>query len=264
MANARKAKLALQMCSIHQYIRTVGLEKAVAAVAKIGYEGVEFAGYWDRSASDLGKMLADNGLVACGTHVLLDAFRGDELKKSCEFCLGYGSNLLVCPENGIPEDWDKPADDWWKYLAEFYAHVADEAAKYGCRVGLHNHVWEFQTKLSDGTSVWDYFFSNTPKTVCMEQDVGWTAYAGFDPCEQFLKYPGRSSTLHAKETGMDEPGFEAILGKPAPGTSGIDWDKLLPVAEKDGVEWLVVECEHHCDTLDAVAPSYEFLKGRLA
>ncbi len=43
---------------------------------------------------------------------------------------------------------------------------------------------------------------------------------------------------------------KAILGKPAPGTSG--------------VEWLVAECEHHCDTLDAVAPSYEFLKGQLA
>ena len=40
------------------------------------------------------------------------------------------------------------------------------------------------------------------------------------------------------------------VGKPTPGTSG--------------VEWLVAECEHHCDTLDAVAPSYEFLKGQLA
>ncbi len=75
-------------------------------------------------------MLADNGLGACGTHVLLDAFRGDELKKSCEFCLGYGNNLLVCPENGIPEDWDKPADDWWKHLAEFSVVIEEKDIPY--------------------------------------------------------------------------------------------------------------------------------------
>ncbi len=265
MNKTYKAKIAVQLYSIHQYTKAVGLKKTIEDVAKIGYAGVEFAGYWDFSSAELKKMLDDNGLVACGTHVSTDAFKGDVLKAACEFNLGFGNNLLICPGggNGLPKDWDKPADDWWKYLADFYAKVADEAAKFGCRVGLHNHAWEFQNKLSDGTLMWDYFFSNTPKSVVMEQDVGWTTYAGFDPCEQYVKYPGRSITLHAKENGLHEEGYDAILGKPAPGAKGVEWEKLFPVAEKDGVEWYVVECEQHFDSLEAIAPSYEFLKPYL-
>ena len=40
----------------------------VEQVAKIGYKGVEFAGYWGRSAKEIRKMVDDNSLVTCGTH----------------------------------------------------------------------------------------------------------------------------------------------------------------------------------------------------
>ena len=257
-------RIAVQLYSIHKYIAEVGLPKAIADVAKIGYAGVEFAGYWNASAPELKRMLDDNGLVACGTHVGRDSFGGDALKAACDFCRAYGNDLLICPGggNGIPPDWARPKDDWWKFLVDFYARAADEAEKFGCRIGLHNHAWEFQTKLSDGTLMWDYFFSNTPSNVCMEQDVGWTTYAGYDPCEQFRKYPHRSPTLHAKENGMDSPAFDAILGQPDAGCKGVDWDALFPVADADGVKWHVVECERHFDSLDAIAPSFAFLKAK--
>ena len=57
--------------------------------------------------------------------------------------------------------------------------------------------------------------------------------------------------------------FDAILGKPGePGATPVDWDGLIPVTEKDGVEWYVVECERHFDDLSAVLPSYNFLKAK--
>ena len=94
--------------------------------------------------------------------------------------------------------------------------------------------------------------------------VGRNSLAGHDPCEQFMKYPGRSPTLHAKENGADEPGFDAILGRSAPGRPGVDWKRLISAARKDGVEWFVVECERHFDSLDAVAPSFEFLSEAMS
>ncbi len=261
---SQKPGIAVQLYSIYKYIGAVGLPKALKDVADIGYKGVEFAGYYNYSAADLKKLLDDNGLVACGTHTSRASFTGDAVKETCEFNLAYGNNLIICPGNGngIPENWDKSADDWWKYLTEAYAESAEAAAKFGCKVGLHNHAWEFQKKLSDGTTVWDYFFSNTPDNVCMEQDVGWTTYAGFDPCEEFKKYPRRSPTLHAKENGMDSDTFDAILGQPDKGCVGVDWDKLFPVADANGVKWYVVECERHFDSLDAIKPSFEFLKSK--
>ena len=233
-------------------------------------------------------MLADTGLKACGTHVGCNnygldtkvwTYNPDVLKRTCEFNLDYGNNLIINPGGGnFPPgcSWStgcggepcKPSqaiDDHTKKLVEFYNRIAEDAAKMGCRIGLHNHAWEHAIFLQDGTSFWDYFFSNTTESVCMEQDVGWTTCAGVDPKEQYVKYPHRSPTLHAKENGMgaNVKEFDAILGKPGkPDAVPVDWDGLVPVAEKDGVQWFIVECECHFEDFSAVLPSYNFLKAK--
>ena len=40
----------------------------LSMVARVGYQGVEFAGYHGRTARELRQMLDENHLVACGTH----------------------------------------------------------------------------------------------------------------------------------------------------------------------------------------------------
>ena len=300
-----KAKQALQLYSIRTYIGGVkdkagkvtkpgvGLAQALKDVAAIGFRGVEFAGYYGNDAKTVKAMLDDAGLVACGTHISnkdygFDTkawkFDADVLKKTCAFNLGYGNNLIICPGGGnIPPGatWStgrggevcKPSqaiDDFTKRLVDLYNKAAVVAKAEGCKIGLHNHTWEFGIKMLDGTTYWDYFFSNTSKDVCMEQDVGWTTCAGdmipgLTPMAQYANYPGRSPTLHAKENGMGKnvKEFDAILGQPGkPDATPVDWDALIPVTEKDGVKWYVVECEKHEDTFDAVKPSYEFLKAK--
>lgn len=126
-------------------------------------------------------------------------------------------------------------------------------------------VAEFQLKDEDGVSFWDHFFSSTSQDVLMEQDVGWTTCAGCDPCKEFLKYPGRSPLIHAKENEMEVgvSSFDGILGRPGkPGARPVDWDTLIPVAEENGTEWFVVECERHFDDLSAVTPSCGFLQSK--
>ena len=172
----KKALPAVQLYSIRKYITAVGLAKALKDVAAIGYKGVEFAGYYEHDAKTIKAMLDDAGIIACGTHVGKEEFGPDKVKATCEFNLGYGNDLIICPGGGnrpAGVKWDATSgvkDDWWKYLTEYYAKAAEDAKKFGCRIGLHNHSWEFQMKLTDGTTVWDYFFKNTPDNVCMEQD----------------------------------------------------------------------------------------------
>ena len=295
-------KIALQLYSLHKYIGGVkdkegkvtlvgvGLDKALENVAAIGFKGVEFAGYYQygNDPKGLRKALANAGLVACGTHVSTNAYGLDTnkwtydpevLKKTCDFNMSYGNNLIICPGGGnFPPgcSWStgqggeacKPSqaiDDFTKRLAEHYNKVAADAAKFGCRIGLHNHTWEHAIFMQDGTSFWDYFFSNTCANVCIEQDVGWSTCAGVDPCETYEKYPHRSPTLHAKENGMgkDVKEFDAILGQPGkPGAKPVEWDRIIAATAKDRVEWFVVECERHFEDLSAVLPSYNFLKAK--
>ena len=264
----QRTQVGVQLYSIRGYIggkKGVGLAKALKDVAAIGYKGVEFAGYYGNDAKTLKKMLDDAGLVACGTHVGRGEFSPEKIKATCEFNLAYGNNLIICPGGGNFPGKKQKLDDFLKMLVDYYNQAAETAATYGCKIGLHNHTREFELKMKDGTTYWEYFFSNTSKNVCMEQDVGWTTCAGADPCEQFRKYPGRSPTIHAKENGMGKgvKQFDAILGQPGkPGAVGVDWDKLFVATDKDGVKWYVVECERHCDDLSAIKPSFEFLKAK--
>lgn len=293
----RYGKVALQLYSLKDYIggdkkrktKGVGLEKGLADVRAIGFEGVEFAGYYGFKSCELKKMLADNGLKVCGTHVSNDqygfdvkkgTFNPDVLKKTCAFETGYGNTLIICPGGGnIPPgaSWStgrggepckptKEIDEFTKKLVELYNKAAVVAKEMGCKIGLHNHTWEHGIKMMDGTSFWDYFFTNTCQDVCMEQDVGWSTCAGVDCCEQYVKYPFRSPTLHAKENGMgkDVKTFDAILGQPGkPDATPVPWDRLFVASDKNKVEWYVVECERHFDDPNgAVKPSFQFLRSK--
>lgn len=293
----RYGKVALQLYSLKDYIggdkkrktKGVGLEKGLADVRAIGFEGVEFAGYYGFKPCELKKMLADNGLKVCGTHVSNDqygfdvkkgTFNPDVLKKTCAFETGYGNTLIICPGGGnIPPgaSWStgrggepckptKEIDEFTKKLVELYNKASVVAKEMGCKIGLHNHTWEHAIKMTDGTSFWDYFFTNTCNDVCMEQDVGWSTCAGVDCCEQYVKYPFRSPTLHAKENGMGKnvKKFDAILGQPGkPDATPVPWDRLFVASDKNKVEWYVVECERHFDDPNgAVKPSFQFLRSK--
>ena len=293
----RYGKVALQLYSLKDYIggdkkrktKGVGLEKGLADVRAIGFEGVEFAGYYGFKPCEIKKMLADNGLKVCGTHVSNDqygfdvkkgTFNPDVLKKTCAFETGYGNTLIICPGGGnIPPgaSWStgrggepckpsKEIDEFTKKLVELYNKAAVVAKEMGCKIGLHNHTWEHAIKMTDGTSFWDYFFTNTCNDVCMEQDVGWSTCAGVDCCEQYVKYPFRSPTLHAKENGMGKnvKTFDAILGQPGkPDATPVPWDRLFVASAKNKVEWYVVECERHFDDPNgAVKPSFQFLRSK--
>ena len=298
--SCRPGKIALQLYSLNKWIPAqdpvgkVALSKALLKIKEVGFEGVEFAGYYGASPAELKQYLADAGLVAVGTHVGNDKygfnvkenkFDADVLKKTLDFEVAYGNTLVICPGGGnIPPgcSWStgqggnigKPSqeiDDFTKKLCDLYNKAAAVAATMGCKIGLHNHTWEHGVKMTNGQSFWDFFFSNTDKAVCMEQDVGWTTCAGdfikgVTPMAQYAKYPHRSPTLHAKENGMgkDVKEFDAILGQPGkPGATPVDWDAIAVAADKDGVEWWVVECERHFDDPNgAVKPSIEFLKSK--
>ena len=261
--------VALQLYSLNKYLPKIGIEKGLEEIAKIGYKGVEFAGYYGKSAKEMKKLLDANGLTACGTHVGRWDFGPDKVKATCEFNLEMGNSTIICPGGGNFPGKGENLDDFLKKLVDFYNKAAEDAAALGCKVGLHNHTGEFDQKMKDGTTYCDYFFKNTSENVLMEQDVGWTTCAGHDPCEQYKKYPHRSRTLHAKENGMGHgvKQFDAILGQPGKDgegkvcAKGVDWKKLMGAADADGVKWWVVECERHFDSLDAVKPSFEYLKS---
>ena len=94
----RRIPLAVQLYSVRGDCAK-DFDAALAQVAKMGFEGVEFAGYHSYSgkAAELRRRLDDLGLKAPATHIGTGSFRGDALKKTIEFHQAIGCKFLIVP-----------------------------------------------------------------------------------------------------------------------------------------------------------------------
>lgn len=236
--------IALQLYSVRQ-LCAQDLPGTLAAVAKMGYVGVEFAGYHGRSAQELKKLLDDNGLKVAGTHIGIDTLLGDQLERTIEFNRIIGNKFLIVP--GLPEE-RRNSRAAWLETARLMNEAAERAAPHGMRVGYHNHWVEFQPL--EGELPWDTFFSNTRPEVVMQLDTGNALHGGADPIPFLRKYPGRAATVHLKE-------YSASNKKALIGEGDVRWDEFFSLCESiGGTEWYIVEqetyayppleCVHRC------------------
>ena len=244
-AASRKIPVGLQLYSVREQCAS-DLPGTLAAVSKIGYRAVEFAGYYDRSAKDLRKLLDDHSLVACGTHTPYESVLGDKLKETVEFNRTIGNKFLIVP-------WMNEAKSKQEWLdrAKLFNEIADKVKADGMWVGYHAHQHDF--KQIEGVSAWDLFFGNTKAEVVMQLDTSNCCEGGADPVAVLKKYPGRARSIHLKAYGG---GPDAVIGE-----DKIDWPAVFAFCESKGkTQWYVLEHESGKDPLDAVRRSYEALK----
>jgi sugar phosphate isomerase/epimerase len=215
-------------------------------VAKIGYKGVEFAGYHGHSAKELRKMLDDNGIVACGTHTPYESVLGDKLKETVEFNQTIGNKFLIIPSMTARSKKD------WQERANLFNELAARVKSDGMWVGYHSHAHDF--KKLEGETSWDVFSSNTRPEVILQLDVSNCADGGADPVAVLKKDGvGRTRSIHIKPHGG---GPEAIIGE-----DKLDWKEIFAFCEGPGkTGWYVVEHETSKDPLDTVRRTYTALK----
>ncbi|MDI9432787.1 MAG: sugar phosphate isomerase/epimerase [Planctomycetota bacterium] len=209
------------------------LPGTIAKVAAMGYDGVEFAGYYDYSAKDLRKILDDNGLKCCGTHTQMDTLSDANLDATIEFNTILGNKYLIVP-------WLQPNDaspkEAWLAYAKRFNQLAEKVPAHGMVVGYHCHAHDFHA-LDGGDVPWDILFGNTGKHVVMQMDTGNCMDGGGDPVAYLKKYPGRSLTVHLKEHSKTNK--NAIIGE-----GDVPWDEVFSVCETiGGTQWYIIEEE---------------------
>lgn len=229
----RRFPIGLQLYSVREDCKR-DLPGTIAAVAKMGYKGVEFAGYYDRSAGQLRKMLDDNGLVCCGTHTGLDTLLGDNLRRTIAFNKTLGNKYLIVP--GLPGKY-RSSHQAWLDTAKLFNELAEKVKPHEMLVGYHNHSIEFTAM--DGELPWDTFYGNTRKDVIMQIDVGNAIHGGADPLPYLYKYPGRAITVHVKE--FSETNKKALIGE-----GDVNWKAFFALCKAVGqTEWYIVEQESY-------------------
>ena len=219
----------------------------VEKVAKMGYKGVEFAGYGGLKPSELAQLLRDNGLEVYGTHFGALPKTPAELDAEIEMNLAIGNKYLVCPWQDM-----KTHDDALRF-AEVMNETAAKLAPHGLRLGYHNHAHEFV--VDGGEILMETLLTHAPN-VFAEFDVFWVAYAGYDPVRFIRKYAGRQPLMHLKELGPDRKANVEC------GTGVLDFASIITAGLAAGTEHFIVEQEEY--TLPPLASCEVSLRTLLA
>lgn len=227
-------KIGLQLYSVRSAAEKDFLG-TVRRVADMGYDGIQFAGFFDTPAKELKKVLDEKGIVAAGSHVAIDQLKGDKLKETLEYNREIGNNLLICP--WLPVELRKTGDDY-KKVAEELNEIGKICKEEGFTFAYHNHDFEFNT-FENGTG-FDILFGNSdPDYVKVELDCYWATYADLDPQAIIEKYGDRVVSLHIKDM-KEENGEKRSIEI---GSGVLDIASLFKVGNQFGVEWFVVEQE---------------------
>lgn len=225
--------IALQLYSVREDCQR-DLEGTLQAVAEMGYEGVEFAGYYGRTAPELRALLDRFGLKVAGTHAGYRTVTDGELAATIGFNQIIGNPYLVVPS--LPAE-HRVSLHAWQDSAHFLASLAEKVQPHGLRAGFHSHAAEFQPV--DVQMPWDVIAAHSSPAVILQLDLGNTLGAGVNPLPFLEKYIDRAVTVHLKDRSSTNP--NALIGE-----GEIDWPEVFRLCESSGVtEWYIVEQERY-------------------
>jgi sugar phosphate isomerase/epimerase len=242
--------VALQLYSVRDQLKA-DFTGTVSAVAKMGYAGVELAGYGGMTATELRKLLDDLGLRVAGDHVGLDRLE-QQLDAAIAFNQEIGSPYVVCPF--APEGRRKDAAGW-QQLVQTFNEIGRKCAEQGLGFCYHNHAFEFAPL--DGSNGFTTLYENAdPRYVKMELDMYWALKGGDNPASILRRYAGRCAIVHLKDmTGDAEQTFAEV------GEGVLNFQDVFQAASTGGVTWYVVE-QDRCKRppLESVQLSLQHLK----
>ena len=234
--------------------------KTVAEIARIGYAGVELAGYGDlKTAAEVRRVLDDNGLKVAGSHASIEALEAD-VNRVLDDNAALGNRNIVCPF--MPEARRKDAGGW-RDVAASLNRIGGQCRARGFEfVKFTLRDAADPAKPTDSSQLektgLDILLDNTdPALVKAELDVYWVQHGGADPIVWLKKLGPRCLLVHLKD--MSEGGE----GKFAPVGEGIlDFAQILKASRDAGVKWGIVEQDSTYDVppLDAVRRSFENLR----
>ena len=230
-------KVGLQVYSIRD-IYAKNPSEAFKLIKDCGYDAVDMFGPVTMGAEELKKLLDDNGLECCGWHADWNYIsKPDILEMFAAYNKIIGNKYLICP--GLPFAWqEKTNKDQWLDAAKKLNEIAAKLKKHGMFTGIHSHDVEFKPTEGTDELPWDILAKNTTDDVVLQNDMGNTYAAGFEPVAVIKKYPGRYRTIHIKPYSLTK-GMKAPIGE-----DDIDWAETVKFCnEKGNTEYFIIEYE---------------------
>lgn len=226
------AKLGLQLYTVKD-AAAKDLIGTIKAVGSMGYEGVEFAGYFDHTPAVLRDTVAQAGMACAATHILLDEIEADTDRVVAE-TTELGCPTVICPF--IKRDQRTSVADWRK-IASRMNDTGRRLADAGLRFLYHHHNFDFDP--IEGTTGMEILLANLDRSVVgFELDVYWVEATGNSALEFYNAHHAMIPSIHFKNMKDRESKVDTEI------RSGVlDLGAIATSAITHGAQWLVVEQE---------------------
>jgi sugar phosphate isomerase/epimerase len=226
-------------------------EGTLRRVAEVGYEEVEFAGYFGRTPEQVRAILADAGLDAPASHVPFERVAdGWDGMLDVAQAIGHGYVVVawVAPQAR------QTLEDWRRIAGQFNQAGA-RARERGLRFAYHNH--DFELAPTGGRLPLDLLLEETdPEAVEFEMDLYWTVKAGGDPLAYFARHPGRFPLVHVKDSAG--PPQHRMVN---PGEGVIDFRAIAARSAQAGIRHWFAEHDEPADPWGFARAAHAYLKG---
>lgn len=174
------------------------LAGALGRVADIGYNEVEFAGYFNTTPAEVRRILTNLNLRAPSAHVSRDLIR-DNPMPSIEAGAEIGHEWLVLNWLDVPE---RQTLDQYRAWADVCNRFAEQCRIAGMKFAYHNHDFEFVP--IDGVVPYDILMERTdPALVKFELDLYWASKVQQDIAALIARAPDRFPLCHVKDMTAD-------------------------------------------------------------
>ena len=243
-------RIGLQLYTIRS-LMSEDVAGTLDTVAAIGYDEVEFAGYFAPPPAEVRGWLDAAGLSSPAAHVGMEDLMGAGLDTAIETASTLGQRWLVLP--WMPED--MRTSDGYRALADMLNPAGETAAAANVRVAYHNHAFEFETVDDDGATGYSLLLEHLdPGLTDLEIDFHWSAVGGADSAALLRDNPGRFTLCHIKDLTAD--GRMADVG-----AGEINWAGLFALSDTAGLRHFFVEHDQPGDPLASIEASYRYLSG---
>ena len=264
-------KLGVQLYSVRDDMER-DFEGTLKQVKEMGYESVEFAGLYGKTAAEVKALCAKYDLEPVSAHVGLHDMLDDPTL--LETYAEIGCKFVAIP--WMNEE-DRPGHPAFDNTLTGILSLAKRAKELGMTLAYHNHDFEFEK--IDGEYVLDMLYRTVPADLLKsELDTCWVNVGGEDPVAYIRKYAGRVDIIHIKDfAGKKSENMYALIGvndgkkeetigtfefRPV-GRGLQDVPAIIKAAEESGTEWFVVEMDSPSlglTPLQCIAQSADYLK----
>lgn len=237
-------KFAVQLYSLRELAKREGAEAVLRTVSEAGYDGVEFAGFYDLSPEQMKALLEKYHLEPVSAHI-----GADEVASQMDYIETLGIKNVFIP--WVSKD---TFDDETEYKV-FCRKIGDAYAMLRGKAlfGYHNHAHEFE----DGKDRIEKLLSDVP-FLKSELDVFWATVAGLDPVAYMKKLGDRLAFVHIKEAAAADPVESA---QPVVGEGAVDMHGVFAQMREKKIGWAVLEVEKYpCSEAEYLARSLENMR----